>query len=366
MGSHIADLVVVGLGGSGLTAIIEAAKRGLSVIGIDADRIGGGAAGRNGGFLMAGPSIPYDEAVNYLGHVRAHAWYGATDDLVLRMQRDFPEFVTPSGSLTLATDKKQLAYVQSEYEALKTDGFAVSWYKSDDGEGFISEHDAIFNPLRRCEFLADVASRMNVRLAEGTPALEISENLVRIPSGEIHARAIIVAVDGNLERVLPQLRGRVRSTRLQMLSTAPMEWRIPFPTYARNGFDYYWQLPTGEIALGGCRDKHMDEEWGAPAEISDSVQADLDALVAKLTNKRAKVTNRWAGVVSYTSDHLAICERMMPSVYAIGAYCGLGNVMGPLCGIAVVSHMFGDDRLYNIVRSDVRSVPEEQREELVS
>jgi hypothetical protein len=44
-----ADLVVVGLGGSGLTALLHAAERGLNVIGIDADRIAAGAAGRNGG-----------------------------------------------------------------------------------------------------------------------------------------------------------------------------------------------------------------------------------------------------------------------------------------------------------------------------
>ena len=44
-----ADLVVVGLGGSGLTALLHAAQRGLNVIGIDSDRIAAGAAGRNGG-----------------------------------------------------------------------------------------------------------------------------------------------------------------------------------------------------------------------------------------------------------------------------------------------------------------------------
>ena len=49
-----ADLVVVGLGGSGLTALLHAAQRGLNVIGIDSDRIAAGAAGRNGGLLLAG------------------------------------------------------------------------------------------------------------------------------------------------------------------------------------------------------------------------------------------------------------------------------------------------------------------------
>ena len=54
-----ADLVVVGLGGSGLTALLHAAQRGLNVIGIDSDRIAAGAAGRAvPGRLRAGPSVP--------------------------------------------------------------------------------------------------------------------------------------------------------------------------------------------------------------------------------------------------------------------------------------------------------------------
>jgi glycine/D-amino acid oxidase-like deaminating enzyme len=45
---------VIGLGGSGLAAVLEARSLGLSVIGIDAGMVAGGAAGRNGGFLLEG------------------------------------------------------------------------------------------------------------------------------------------------------------------------------------------------------------------------------------------------------------------------------------------------------------------------
>ena len=48
------DSCVVGLGGSGLTAIGELLARGQTVAAIDASDVGAGAAGRNGGFLLAG------------------------------------------------------------------------------------------------------------------------------------------------------------------------------------------------------------------------------------------------------------------------------------------------------------------------
>ena len=74
------DLCVIGLGGSGLTAINEALARGLSVIGIDAGDIAGEAAGRNGGFLLAGIAQFHHEAVANFGRERARALYQHTLD----------------------------------------------------------------------------------------------------------------------------------------------------------------------------------------------------------------------------------------------------------------------------------------------
>jgi glycine/D-amino acid oxidase-like deaminating enzyme len=62
-GDLTADVCVVGLGGSGLAAVAELVDRGLSVVGLDAGRVGAGAAGRNGGFLLAGPSAFLHRAV---------------------------------------------------------------------------------------------------------------------------------------------------------------------------------------------------------------------------------------------------------------------------------------------------------------
>ncbi|HET7274236.1 MAG TPA: FAD-dependent oxidoreductase, partial [Longimicrobiaceae bacterium] len=49
-----ADVCVIGLGGSGLSCARELLDMGQRVVGLDARSVGGGAAGRNGGFLLAG------------------------------------------------------------------------------------------------------------------------------------------------------------------------------------------------------------------------------------------------------------------------------------------------------------------------
>ena len=60
-GQVSADLCVIGLGGSGLSAVLEGLRLGLRVIGIDAGIVAGGAAGRNGGLLLAGAAKFYHE-----------------------------------------------------------------------------------------------------------------------------------------------------------------------------------------------------------------------------------------------------------------------------------------------------------------
>src|SRR5688572_2471446 len=70
-----ADVCVVGLGGSGLAAVGAALEAGASVVGLDAGPIAGGAAGRNGGFLLAGGALFHHDAVAAWGEERAVGVY---------------------------------------------------------------------------------------------------------------------------------------------------------------------------------------------------------------------------------------------------------------------------------------------------
>jgi glycine/D-amino acid oxidase-like deaminating enzyme len=77
-GKHAADACVIGLGGSGLACIDECLRAGISVVGVDAGRVGGAAAGRNGGLLRAGGSLFHHEARARYGSERASRIYAAT------------------------------------------------------------------------------------------------------------------------------------------------------------------------------------------------------------------------------------------------------------------------------------------------
>jgi len=138
-----------------------------------------------------------------------------------------------------------------------------------------------------------------------------------------------VAVDGTLEHVLHELRGRVRTARLQMLATAPTdEVIIARPVYARWGYDYWQQLPDGRIALGGCRDRFVDEEWTVDSRPTEKVQAALERILRDQLRVSVPVTHRWAASAGFVHDVDPVLEEVRPHVFACGGYSGTGNVLG--------------------------------------
>jgi glycine/D-amino acid oxidase-like deaminating enzyme len=159
---------------------------------------------------------------------------------------------------------------------------------------------------------------------------------VHTERGLVRARQIVVAVDGCLERLLPELSTRVRTARLQMLATEPTtEVHLTRPVYARWGYDYWQQRPDGAIALGGARDIAGESEWTTNATPTPVVQAALERRLREQLGVRAPISHRWAASVGYTQDYLPVVGEVRAGVWAIGGYCGTGNVIGALLGRGV-------------------------------
>ena len=331
-----ADVCVVGLGGSGLTCVRELLALGQRVVGVDAGHVAQGAAGRNGGFLLAGLTAFYHDAVRDIGRERALAIYRLTMEEIARMCDETPEVIRRVGSLRIADTPDEEADCDAQLAAMRADGLPVERYRGPEGRGLLFPTDGAFQPLARCHALARLALAEGALLFERSPAVDVVHGGVVAPAGRVRARHVVVAVDGGLERLLPEFHGLVRSTRLQMLATAPApEISLPRPVYARWGYDYWQQLPDLRIAMGGGRDLGGDAEWTHDHAPSDLVQAALERILRDRLGVRAPVTHRWAATVGYTMDRMPVAVQARPGVWAIGGYSGTGNVIGALLGRAV-------------------------------
>src|SRR5215831_1536845 len=136
-GTMRADVCVVGLGGSGLTAIHTLLDHGLNVIGIDAGQVAGGAAGANGGFLLAGAARFYHKVVETIGRERAGRLYRLTVEEIDRMRSEMPDLVRRVGSLRIAMSDAEFVDCETQLTAMQADDFPIERYEGTEGRGLL-------------------------------------------------------------------------------------------------------------------------------------------------------------------------------------------------------------------------------------
>jgi len=338
-----ADVCVVGLGGSGLAALEELRALGVNAVGVDAQTAGAGAAGRNGGFILAGLSRFFHQLTAQFGRNDAAALYRHTVDEIQRQAREFPGIVRVTGSLRLAADAAEVEDCWKHLRAVRDCGFAADWYSGPEGEGVLLPADGVMQPLARVRTLAARLRAEGVPLYEQSRVQRVLKGEVATDAGVVRCDTVIVAVDGCLEKIFPELTPRVRTARLQMLGTAPApEVNFPRPIYWRYGYEYWQQRPDRSIALGGFRDRTLETEWTHAAEPTEFVQSLLEKFLREHLKVRAAVTHRWAATVAYTENGLPVLEEVRPKIWAAGGYSGTGNIVGLLCARAAARRACGE------------------------
>ena len=334
------DTCVVGLGGSGLAAILDLIGRGQRVAGIDAVGVASGAAGRNGGFLLAGSADFHHDAVAALGRQRATAIYRHTMAELDRMTAETPEAIERCGSLRIASDDAELADCQAQYVAMRDDGLPCEHHEGVEGMGLLFPHDGTFNPARRCALLAHRAIAGGAQLYAPASAAHIESGSVTVGAHRISCNHVLVLTDGALPVVLPDLASRVRVARLQMIATAPLEQALfTRPVYYRYGYEYWQQLPDRSLVLGGFRDRAGEGEWTTSDAPGAVVQDMLDVFLREHLCLDVPVTHRWAASVGYTDSVLPFVGEVRHGVWAAGGYNGTGNIIGTICARALAERI---------------------------
>ncbi len=341
------DACVVGLGVSGLAAVEALVAQGLRVVGLDAGRIACGAAGSNGGFLLGGAADFLHTSIARFGTASVDLYR----DTLLELDRVARQLgsgvVNRVGSIRLAGlpgDPLDTANFAAELDdctehakALRDNGIAVEEYAGELGRGLFLPDDAAVNPARRALGTAALLLA-HADLYEHSAAREVRSGTVTTDYGVISAPVIIVAVDGRLEHVFPQLRGRIRTARLQMLATTTgLPARLPCPVYGRWGYDYAQQGPDGRIYAGGGRDLFREHEWTTEQTPTANVQSWIEEVATRMAGQPIQVTRRWAASVGFTRDGRALCTEVSAGVVACGGYNGTGNLVGPLAARAAVA-----------------------------
>ena len=259
-----------------------------------------GASGRNGGFALSGGATRYDIARETYGREQALQLWRWTEETLDRMAELAGDALTRPGSYRLAADEEEREQIRAEYEALREDGIAAEWI-----DDFPRFHGAISHPgdgsIQPARFVRRLAARAAAAGAEFREHDEVED------VDALDADHVIVATDGYGRGLLPELADALWPVRGQVVVSEPLE-RVLYdrPHYARQGFDYWQQLPDRRLLLGGFRDVSIMDEMTDVEETTPTIQASLERFLGELSDGEARISHRWAGIFALTQDMIPL------------------------------------------------------------
>jgi len=344
---------VVGAGVTGASCAWRLLEHGVGVTVVDGRRAAAAASGRNGGFAVTGTGLDHAELAGRLGEAGARDLQAATERsleamIVLAGELGVPQAVRRTGSLWVAQDERERAEIEHALSAAAAAGIPCrpaaelipAPMRDRCHTAAFFPRDAELLPATWVRTLAAAVSDRGATLFEDSPVSALERQgegwAVHAGGGTVRAQAVVVACDGLVPRLLPQLNGVVYPVRGQVLATEPLRKRpLACPTHSQSGFMYFRPTDDGRVVVGGGRLEQLEHEYSDEETVTQAVQARLDAFLAGwLGLGGARVTHRWAGIMGFSADLLPVVGELpdSPGMYVAAGYSGVGNVLGHLCG----------------------------------
>lgn len=371
------DVAVVGGGFTGLSAALALARRGASVLVLEAgDRVAAEASGRNGGHVNNGLAVDYAEVAAKVGVDRARAWYHAYDaavDAVARLVRDEAidcDFLR-HGKLKLATRPAHLDALARSAERLVADGVdtdvqvlpaaRVQAEVASDRfvGGLLYKRSGQMHMGRFANGLAQAAERRGAQIHTGT-CVQRLERLGRGPSaghahrvhtnrGTVHAAQVLLA-NGAARHggygSFGWLRRRIVPIGSFIVVTEPLgaqraqallRERRTYVTVA-NIHHYFRLSPDHRLVFGG-RARFAVSSPVSDAKSGEILRAGMLEMFPQLQGVR--IDYCWGGLVDMTQDRLPHAGERDGLYYSTG-YSGHGTQMSVLMGERMAAVMAGD------------------------
>ena len=356
-----ADLIVIGGGFTGMAAALAAAEGGRKVVLLEAERIGHGASGRNGGQLIPGLRWSAGDLVDGFGVEHARAIHAvammAVDRVAKRIARHAIACDFKSGHLEVAWKPAHFDAMTREAELL-----ARSFGRDDlriiaPGDmnahiasplyhgGLFDPRGGHFHPLNYLLGLADAALAAGVIIHERSPVTELRDGpkMVAVTAaGTVTASAAIVAADAWTGDLLPSARNLTVPIVNYNIATAPLGdlGRRLLPSDAAVADSRfvlnYFRLSADKRMIFGGGEKYRQTP---PSSIAEFVRPHMAGVFPDLA--AVPIDYGWGGVVSVTLNRLPHLARHGNILFAHG-FSGHGALLTTLAGELLAEALDGD------------------------
>jgi len=360
-GAHRADVAIVGAGYTGLWAAKTLAERGLKPVVLEAHRVGWGASGRNGGQVGTGFNWHQKKLEARIGRDAARAVWEVCEE-GKRQLRDFiaaeateahylPGVAHGEYSPAEARESRENAehlathYGYDQIEVMDRDRFR-DLVKSPLYVGGVLDRGAgHIHPLRYALALAKAAERAGAVIHEGSIVLDIEKGqpaILRTKDGELRADHVILAGNGYMPDLEPQVAARVMPINSFIGATEPVpdRWQDVLAediAVADSKFVVnYYRFSEDRRFLFGGRESYT---LGFPKDIGGPLRKRLADLFPQLTG--AKIEHVWGGTLGITMTRLPLLLRVAPNILSGGGFSGHGVALSGISGRAMAEAILG-------------------------
>lgn len=370
-GAQRADVCVVGAGYTGLWAALTLARKGLSVIVLDAHRAGFGASGRNGGQVGSGYNTGQAWIEKKLGQTRAHALWDLAEEGKSQLRAFCADHApearyapgvahgayTPAEAREYQAEAEHLAqaYGYTEITAMDRpsmqDLVKTGLYKG----GVIDRGAGHLHPLRYALALARAAEAAGAVLHDRSEVSRIqhgSPAIVTTDTGRVTADYVIIAGNGYLPNIEGQISARVMPINSFIGATEPLKdrWRDVLAediAVADSKFvvNYYRMSEDRRFLFGGRESYGI----GFPRDIQTALAARMTQLFPQLRGVRLDYV--WGGSLGITMTRLPCLQRLAPNILSGAGFSGHGVALSGMAGRVMAEAVAGQAGSFDVMSS---------------
>jgi len=358
-GARSADVCVVGAGFTGVATALTLAERGFSVALVEANRVGWGASGRNGGQLINGISglarIAKRRGSGYDAMLWELKWRG-NDIIHERVAKYGIECDLKSGFVEVATKPRHTACFDDlvaererhdfpfRYEVWDRETTRLNLGTNAFHGGFVCYRDGHLHPLNLCIGQARAAHTLGVQVFEQSPVTGLEHGArprVRTASGYVDADTVVLA--GNAYGLFEpkHLSNLVFPAGSYVIATEPLSDAVANEINPRDVavcdtnevVDYYRLSADKRLLYGGaCNYSGRD-----PASIKSFIRPRMLKIYPQLQDVR--IDFEWGGKIGIVLNRIPAVGRINGNVYYCQGYSGHGvnatHVMGEIMADAI-------------------------------
>jgi len=358
-GSEQADICIIGGGFTGVASALTLAERGYSVALVEANRIGWGASGRNGGQLIGGFSGDRKIVSKFGEEVAKTVWdmrWRGHEIVHQRVRKYAIDCDLKTGYIDVAKNRREVGYLEDDLANLQKWKFPYEYRLLDQAEtqqvvgteayvgGLVNQRNGHLHPLNLCLGEARAAHGLGVKIFEQSPVTNIVHGArprVETANGHIDARSVVMA--GHIFHRLEQQRlsgttfqagsfiiGTEPLSEDQLATVNPQDLAV---CEVSNIIDYY-RLSADKRLLYGGRTNYSGR---VPASIRDSIEPRMLKVYPQL--KGIQVDYEWGGSIGIVIRRIPMVGRIDDNIYYVQGYSGHGvnttHLMGEVVADAI-------------------------------